>query len=104
MPETLALPLSVVTVRLMRRWWHRRRRGRWGLLQDRFLAVALTRGAAPTAANAVLAEAFADDAAAASAAVLAAELDASAFAHHWADDDTVYARALDILRDLEHSR
>lgn len=92
------LALTLVTVRLVRRWWHRRRRGRWGILQDRFVAAALARGAPPTAANAQLAEVFASD----QAAALAAELDASAFSATWTDDDGSYTRARDTLHALTH--
>ncbi|CAB4365152.1 unannotated protein [freshwater metagenome] len=91
----------LVAVRLTRRWWRRRRRGRWGLLQDHFAAEAVARGAPPTAANAQLAAAFTDDdAIAATAAALAAELDASAFSATWVDDDETYARTRAALRSL----
>jgi len=96
--------LTMVVVRLVRRWWQRHRRGRWGVLQDRFVAEALQRGASPTAANAVLAEVFHhDDGAAAAAAALATELDASAFSVTWVDDDAAYAHALAALHALEHT-
>ena len=95
----LLVALVVITVRLVRQWWHRRRRGRWGLLQDRFVAAALARGAPTTAPNAQLAAVF-DEPAAAS---VAAALDASAFAADWVDDDALFARAEAALQLAERS-
>jgi hypothetical protein len=90
----------LLTSRAVRSWWGRRRRGRWGVLQDRFVAAALRRGAARTAPNAELARVFegsvADE--------LAAALDASAFSMGWADDDVSYGHAVASLHELETSR
>ena len=92
----------MAAVRLVRRWWYRRCRGRWGLVQDRFAAAAVHRGAPPGAANAELAEVFADNGPAAGQ--VAAILDASAFSASWTDDDEVYLRACATLKVLERTR
>lgn len=87
---------------LVRRWWRRKHRGRWGLVQDRFTAAATRRGASPLAANAHLADAF-DEEVAETARDLAAMLDASAFAERWPDDDLAYAIARHAVAVLETS-
>lgn len=87
---TAGTALAVVGARIATSWWRRRRRGRWGVLQDRFLTAALRRGADANAPNAELAEVFDDTAVAAQ---LAEQLDRTAFAADWADDDASFARA-----------
>jgi len=77
-------------------WWQRRRRGRWGVLQDRFVETALRRGGSPTAANAELAAVFDQS----EAHELAAALDASAFSANWVDDEADYNRAVTDLAAL----
>jgi transglutaminase-like putative cysteine protease len=99
----LAIAFVVIGTRVVRQWWHRRRRGRWGLLQDRFVAAALARGAPANAPNAELAAVF-DGPTAAPAAALAATLDASAFADDWTDDDESFARAEAALQLAERTR
>lgn len=81
-------------------WWHRRRRGRWGVLQDRFVAVAVRQGASVTASNAELAAVFDQP----DATGLAELLDRSAFAAGWDDSDAAYERAFTTLQQLEHTR
>lgn len=99
--SSLAIALVLLVARELVRWWQRRRRGKWGVLQDRFVATAVRLGAEPTASNAELAAVF--DAAAADE--LAATLDASAFSARWHDDDAeLYRASLERLRELEHSR
>ena len=97
---SLAIALVLLIGRELVRWWQRRRRGKWGVLQDRFVATAVRRGAEPNAPNAEMAAVFnavaADD--------LAATLDASAFSAGWRDDGELYRQSLDTLRELEHSR
>lgn len=100
-------------LRLTRRWLYRRRRGRWGLVQDRFVAAALRSGAPPTAANHELAAVFDTTTSAAAsveplpeglpqrAAEVAAVLDRVAFSPDWQDDDGIYRATLDTLRVLE---
>lgn len=85
---------------LVVRWWRRRRRGKWGVLQDRFVAAAVAHGATTHAPNAELATVFEQQA----ARELAAALDASAFSAEWADDDELYQHALTTIRQLERSR
>ncbi|MFZ4718465.1 MAG: transglutaminaseTgpA domain-containing protein [Ilumatobacteraceae bacterium] len=94
----LGLAVLLVAARTVRAWWRRRRRGRWGVLQDRFAAAALARGAPPTAPNAHLAEWF-DDVDA--AATVASDLDASAFSGSWEDSDERYDRARSTVQVLE---
>lgn len=92
--------LAVLTsVRLTRLWWRRRQRGRWGVLQDRFVAAAVKRGGSATASNASLADAFDHP----DAAHIAGTFDAAAFASTWTDDDASYVEAVQTLRTLEHS-
>ncbi len=69
----------------------RRRRGRWGSLQDRFADRAAQRGARTGATNRELADAWtaADDAEVAR--LVAARLDRAAFAPDFGDDDEAYA-------------
>lgn len=99
----IAALVSVVTLllasRTLRSWWRRRRRGRWGVLQDRFVAAALRRGASLTAPNAELAHVFEEP----GADELAAALDACAFSASWADDDVSYRQAIASLQELETS-
>ncbi|MDO8364647.1 MAG: transglutaminaseTgpA domain-containing protein [Actinomycetota bacterium] len=97
----LAGAVLLGVARFVRRAWRRHRRGRWGVLQDRFVAAALRRGASSTAPNAELAAVF-DPTAAPEAGQLAATLDASAFSATWTDDDLAYAAATTTLRTLEH--
>ncbi len=87
-------------------WWvvrlliHRRRRGRWGMLQDRFTAAASRRGADPGATNPARAECWTADDDAAVARLVAGRLDRAAFDPRFDDDDTVYAhtrRDVDML-------
>jgi len=99
MVAVLAFAMLMLVGRALVRWWQRRQRGKWGILQDRFVATAVQRGAAPHAPNAQLAAIFH----ATDADTLAATLDASAFAAEWVDDDDAYRKSLDALRRLEHS-
>jgi transglutaminase-like putative cysteine protease len=100
--SVLAVALLSLVVRTARGWWRRHRRGRWGVLQDRFLITAVRHGGQHTAPNARLAEAF-DPPTRPVAAELAAVLDESAFAAGWTDDDDAYAAAAARLKVLEHS-
>ena len=96
----LSCAMLLLLGRALARWWQRRQRGKWGVLQDRFVATAVQRGAEPNAPNTELAAVFR----AAAADGLAATLDASAFSAGWLDDDDLYRQSLDALRQLEHSR
>ena len=99
----LGLGALLVVVRAVTVWWQRRRRGRWGVLQDRFLAAAVERGASPNAANAELAERFPDDQSSLAAEV-ARTLDECAFSPAWHDDDTRYERVSGTVAVLERPR
>jgi hypothetical protein len=96
-----------VAVRALAAFWRRRRRGRWGVLQDRFLAAAVARGASPNAPNADLAGSFSgsldDRSAAEIAAEVATVLDECAFSPAWHDDDTRYERAAGTVDVLERT-
>ncbi len=100
-----------VCARALARWRHRRRRGRWGLLQDRFTAATPPSGPDdPVAAvsmpdtptNRTLARHFTapnDELAAA----VADELDRAAFDPSWVDDDACYRRIDAAVTTLERS-
>jgi hypothetical protein len=77
-------------VALVLELWRRHRRGRWGLLQDRFGALAARRGAPGGATNVRRAESWsaADDSAVAK--MVAEQLDRVAFDPTFDDDDTDY--------------
>jgi len=96
----LAVPLAAVGVwRLLAVLRRRRRRGRWGLLQDRFSALATAAGAQPGATNAARARMW-DDAASDAATAVAARLDASAFDPDWHDDDAEFAQTRKLVGGL----
>jgi protein-glutamine gamma-glutamyltransferase len=86
-------------VRALVAWWRRRRRGRWGVLQDRFVAAAVARGAAGTAPNAELADAFDDEL----AALVARTLDECAFSPSWRDDEHRFHDVDAAVTALEHA-
>lgn len=90
----------VLAVRALVAWWRRRRRGRWGVLQDRFVAAAVARGADPNAPNATLAAASGAE----EAKVVARILDECAFSPTWFDDDALYAHAKSLLDSLPPPR
>lgn len=96
----VALTVVMIVVRLVRAWWQRRRRGRWGVLQDRFVAAAVTRGAGAHAPNAELAEVFAT----ADAAEVARALDECAFSPSWSDDEDRFERMAAAVALLERER
>jgi hypothetical protein len=73
---------------------HRRRRGRWGVLQDRFSEMAPQ----SAATNPLRAASFEDATEAAN--VLAQLLDCAAFDPEWVDDDETYRRARSRLESL----
>lgn len=100
----LGLGLVVVLGRATRAAWRRHRRGRWGVLQDRFVAAAIARGAPPHAPNAGLAAVFGDDATVQAAATVARTLDECAFSPGWTEDDERYDWTADAVRVLERSR
>lgn len=80
--------------------WRRRRRGRWGVLQDRFADAARRAGAREGAGNGERAGAWtaADDRELARA--IARRLDAAAFDPQWADCDEQYRGTRKLLESL----
>lgn len=95
--------LVVLTVVAVRRARHRRRRGRWGLVQDRFHRASIARGLDAACTNPELARRWAaaadpaDAAMAEVAAALAEVLDRVAFDPGWRDDDHLYDEAEQLL-------
>ena len=79
---------------------HRRRRGRWGLLQDRFATSAVRRGAPSGVPNPRLAASWttADDSAV--ACLVAERLDRVAFDPGFTDDDRLYADTRKLIGSL----
>ena len=89
---------------VIRRWRHRRRRGRWGLLQDRFAALPPPVVPDPTPpdrfTNPQRAALF-DVGGNGLATSVATTLDRVAFDPAWVDDDEVYVRARRAVATLE---
>jgi transglutaminase-like putative cysteine protease len=107
----LAVGVLVVAVRLIALLRYRRRRGRWGLLQDRFGALAdstVLPGPVPgrtvPATNPQIAAAIIDDGRRAAALAVAHELDRSAFDPSWVDDDQRFEQTRSALATLERAR
>jgi transglutaminase-like putative cysteine protease len=78
---------------------HRRERGRWGLLQDRFARAAGRRGAPPGAPNPELARVWPGDSGV-TAGRVAASLDRAAFDPTFTDDDASYRRTRELVGSL----
>jgi hypothetical protein len=85
----------------------RRRRGRWGLLQDRFLALSPDSSSAPSAldgptvpTNEAVARTLGTD----DAARVASSLDRVAFDPSWTDDDLDFEQARAAVATLERRR
>jgi transglutaminase-like putative cysteine protease len=102
----LGLLVGVFTTMLVRRIVvrrHRRRRGRWGVLQDRLAAAATARGIDDACTNPELARRWstADPPRADAAARLAEQLDRVAFDPDWIDDDDAFTGALALADLLE---
>jgi transglutaminase-like putative cysteine protease len=109
--HTTAVVVTVVSIAaavaafvLARELRRRRLRGRWGLLQDRFGAMAAERGAPPGTTNARRAARWtaADDAEV--AVLIAAQLDRVAFDPAFEDDDTEYERTRKLVGSLRGPR
>jgi transglutaminase-like putative cysteine protease len=92
---------GLAAVRLVLDLRHRRRRGRWGLLQDRFSAAAVRRGARSGATNPRLAAAFSD---AEAAQRVADRLDRVAFDPTFEPDDGVYDETRRLVGSLVSHR
>lgn len=84
-------------VRLAR---HRRARGRWGLLQDRFAQLASHRGAPSGVSNPRRANWWADPTQAAAARTVAERLDRVAFDPAFDDDDAAYRETRELVGSL----
>jgi transglutaminase-like putative cysteine protease len=82
----------------------RRRRGRWGLLQDRFDAAAVSRGARPGATNLGRAAMWTDADDAAVAREVAVTLDRVAFDPEFAADEHAYVTVRESVGSLRHRR
>ena len=87
---TAGVLAAVAVVLLGRQLVRRRRRGRWGLLQDRFGALAAKHGAPPGATNTRRAASWTATDDADVAALVARQLDRVAFDPSFEDDDTTY--------------
>ncbi len=94
---------AAVGVRTIAIHRHRRRRGRWGVLQDRWSAAAQDRGIDDVCTNPELARRWSttDPLRADAAARLAEHLDRVAFDPGWTDDDESFVRALSLVDSLE---
>lgn len=82
----------------------RRRRGRWGLLQDRFADAATRAGASTGASNRRRAEAWTTGDDRAVAREVAERLDAAAFDPGWADDDQSFVDTRKLVGSLRRGR
>ncbi len=102
----LAAGAVMLGVRLIALLRYRRRRGRWGLLQDRFGALADRSTDAPVATNAQIASTVSDiDAGTAvTARTVADELDRAAFDPRWVDDDQRFEQTRSALATLERTK
>jgi hypothetical protein len=95
---------AVVAVIAGRELARRRRRGRWGLLQDRFGALASRRGAPPGASNVRRAATWTASDDAAVAALVAHQLDRVAFDPSFEDDDADYEGTRKLVGSLRGAR
>jgi transglutaminase-like putative cysteine protease len=94
---------ALLVLRLIERSRYRRRRGRWGLLQDRFASLAVRDGHdVPT--NARIAATVAAPEHETAARVVADELDRAAFDPTWVDDDERFERTRSTLAVLERTK
>lgn len=99
----LGVGAVLVIVRLILAARYRRRRGRWGLLQDRFGELtSIETGDAAT--NGRRAGTITDSAHAAAARAVADELDRAAFDPSWTDDDERFERTRSALATIERSK
>ena len=92
--------LLVAAMSAIRELRYRRRRGRWGLLQDRFHLAATDRGAVAGSPNPRLAAVWTDADDAATALLVAERLDRVAFDPTFADDGTVFMETRKLVGSL----
>jgi transglutaminase-like putative cysteine protease len=88
---------------IAREFRYRRRRGRWGLLQDRFRSAASRRGASPGAPNPELAMAWSTVDDAEVALLVAGRLDRAAFDPTFVDDGPLYEETSKLVGLLPRS-
>jgi protein-glutamine gamma-glutamyltransferase len=101
----LGVGFAVVTVvRIVVELWRRRRRGRWGVLQDRFGELAVSKGAAAGATNPGRARHWSATDEAALAHEVAERLDRVVFDPTFADDDDVYDETRQLVGSLADRR
>ena len=98
-----AMLALVGVVRFVRLVVERRRRGRWGVLQDRFAGLASRRGVAGPAPNPTLARAWTGDDDAPVARAVAERLDRIAFDPAFVDDDQVFRDTRKLVGTLHAS-
>lgn len=91
---------SFVSYQVIGELRYRRRRGRWGLLQDRFGAAAVRRGAAAGSSNPELAAVWSDCDDAAVARLVAGRLDQAAFDPTFPDHSEVYTETSKLVGSL----
>jgi transglutaminase-like putative cysteine protease len=103
-----AVGLVIATARVIVLVRYRRRRGRWGLLQDRFAALADPAadpaGDRAVATNTHIASTVGDGDATRMAQAVADELDRAAFDPTWRDDDERFERTRSAVATLERSK
>lgn len=99
----VAMFTLVGAVRFGRLFVDRRRRGRWGVLQDRFVELASRRGATGQAPNPALARAWTGDDRAPVARTVAERLDRIAFDPAYVDDDDVFRDTRKLVGTLRTS-
>ena len=95
--------LTLGSVSALRELRYRRRRGRWGLLQDRFCAVATSRGVAAGSPNPRLAAAWTEADDAEVARLIAERLDRVAFDPEFVDDGTLFDDTRKLVGSLPRS-
>lgn len=100
----LALVGGAVGRQLVRLVRHRRRRGRWGLLQDEFARLARSRGAPDGVSNPRLASCWPDAHRADAARAVAERLDRVAFDRTFEDDDRTYRETRELVGSLAGRR
>ena len=96
----VGLAAIVGGIRLALVLWQRRRRGRWGVLQDRFAALAAARGAPDGVTNPRRAQRWTDLDDAEVARLVAERLDRAAFDPAFDDDDATFAETRKLVGSL----
>jgi hypothetical protein len=100
----MGLAVLVGGVRLALVRWQRRRRGRWGVLQDRFAALAAARGAPDGVTNPRRALRWTDHDDVEVAHLIAERLDRVAFDPAFTDDDVTFEETRKLVGSLAERR